>query len=42
MRHGAYGLDTLYRWAMQDGMSCGRQYAVAPDIKGAGENRDLT
>lgn len=24
-------LDTLYRWAMQDGMSCGRQYAVAPD-----------
>jgi len=24
--HGAYGLDTLYRWAMQDGMSCGRQY----------------
>ena len=23
MMHGAYGLDTLYRWAMQDGMSCG-------------------
>ena len=26
MMHGAYGLDTLYRWAMPDGMSCGRQY----------------
>ena len=37
MMHGAYGLDTLYRWAMPDGMSCGRQYTVAPDIKGAGE-----
>lgn len=22
---------------MQDGMSCGRQYAVASDLKGAGE-----
>ena len=31
MRHGAYGLDTLYRWDMQDGMSCGRQYAVSFD-----------
>ena len=37
MMHGAYGLDTLYRWAMQDGMSCGRQYTVASDLKGAGE-----
>lgn len=35
MRHGAYGLDILYRWDMQDGMSCGRQYAVASDIKGS-------
>lgn len=31
MMHGAYGLDTLYRWAMPDGMSCGRQYAVSFD-----------
>ena len=31
MMHGAYGLDTLYRWAMQDGMSCGRHYAVSFD-----------
>ena len=38
--HGAYGLDTLYRWAMPDGMSFGRQYTVASDLKGAGENRN--
>ena len=31
MMHGAYGLDTLCRWAMQDGMSFGRQYAVSFD-----------
>ena len=31
MRHGEYGLDILYRWAMQTGMSCGRQYAVSFD-----------
>lgn len=42
MMHGAYGLDILCRWDMQDGMSFGRQYAVAPDIKGTGENRNLT
>ena len=40
MMHGAYGLDTLYRWAMPDGMSFGRQYTVASDLKGAGENRN--
>ena len=40
MRHGAYGLHILYRWAMQDGMSFGRQYTVASDLKGAGENRN--
>ena len=32
MMHGAYGLDTLYRWAMPDGMSCGRQYE--PNLQG--------
>ena len=31
MMHGAYGLDTLCRWDMQDGMSFGRQYAVSFD-----------
>lgn len=37
MMHGVYGLDILCRWDMPDGMSFGRQYTVASDFKGAGE-----